>query len=528
MFLREIDILSPEITLFYNHSLSHSSIISGILTIIALVLIVLSSLCFVSGIFNRSNEVPKVSSYSLFIQNSGEFPINSSSFFHFLSLVKDVHHPELEEFDFTYFNLIGLDVFTKDYENDDDLKKYNHWLYGFCNNETDTKGISNVLTQNYFNKSACIRKYFNSTEQKYYDTNEPNFKWPKMAYGTFNPNLEFYSVILIKCNNDILKEVFEGKYTCKNDNEIEKIFKTGAGIHLNFIDQYIDVLNYEQSIKKYVYRIENTLDEENYSINHLNFNPCIIKTYNGYIIEKYEKELTYNYERNDVFTKSKKGNIYMIYSLWINNRVNYYERTYKRIQEILSDVGGIAQAILTIAIIINNFINKYIILYDTEKLLNQNKILVTEICAHKKIVKISNSYNNSNATSFKENYERNSISPETKEEIIEKNNKDFGQRKILESPFYKDGKEFKFEDTKIVDKDFKNGRNDIKINRNKTKRENFSFWDFLVYKFSFGKRNRNIRLFEEFRETVISVENLTKDHLNILNLLKCNDIKKIS
>ena len=53
MFLKEIDILSPEITLFYNHSLSHSSIISGILTIIALVLIVLCSLCFIEDIFNR-------------------------------------------------------------------------------------------------------------------------------------------------------------------------------------------------------------------------------------------------------------------------------------------------------------------------------------------------------------------------------------------------------------------------------------------------------------------------------------------
>ena len=157
MFIKEIDILSPEITLFYNHSLSHSSIISGILTIITLVLIVLCSLCFISGIFNRGEEVPNVSSYSMFIEDAGEFPINSSSFFHFLGIMKNIHHPELEEFDFTYFNLIGLDTYTKDYENGDDLNNFDHWLYGFCNNESDTKGISHLINQKYFTKSACIR-----------------------------------------------------------------------------------------------------------------------------------------------------------------------------------------------------------------------------------------------------------------------------------------------------------------------------------------------------------------------------------
>ena len=149
-----------------------------------------------------------------------------------------------------------------------------------------------------------------------------------MAHGTFNHNKKFYTVILTKCDNNILNKVFNEEYNCKNNTEIEEYLNYGGLIHFNFIDQYIDVLNYKDSNKKYFYRIENSLDKDNYSINHLNFNPSIIKTHNGIVFEKFIEELSYIYDRNDVFTYLKKGDIYMIYSLWMNNRMNYNERTY--------------------------------------------------------------------------------------------------------------------------------------------------------------------------------------------------------
>ena len=367
MFLKEIDILSPEITLFYNHSLSHSSKISGIITIITILIIIFCSIFYIKDILNRDKEVPKVSSYNICTQDAGEFPINSSSFFHFISILKGPYHPENEDFDFTSFNLIGLDRYINDYENDIDLTKYNHWLYGFCN-EDDIKGINILVTQNYFSKSACIRKYFNFKEQKYYNTNDPNFKWPKMAHGTFNHNNEFYTIILLKCKKDILYEVFEDKYKCKNENNTEEIYKFRGLAHFNFLDQYVDILDYKDPNKKYFYRIENSIDQDNYSINYINFNPSMIETHNGYIFDKSFKELGYIYDRNDVFTYLKKGDIHMVYTLRVNNRMSYNKRVYKTIQDILSKVGGIAQAIMAIALFINNFINKYIILYDTEKL----------------------------------------------------------------------------------------------------------------------------------------------------------------
>ena len=108
MFLKKIDFLSPEITLFYKGSLSHSSIVSGILTIIAIIIIIIISYCYAIELIERENSLPNVSSFTLFAEDASSFPINSSSFFHFIDLIKDRLNQKYEDFDFQSFNLIGL------------------------------------------------------------------------------------------------------------------------------------------------------------------------------------------------------------------------------------------------------------------------------------------------------------------------------------------------------------------------------------------------------------------------------------
>ena len=526
MILKQIDFLSPDITLFYKGSLHHSSIISGILTIVTCILIVLCSLCYVKCILNRKLESPNISTYNRFAEDAGEFPINSSSFFHFVSIVKDYHYPKCEGFDFTYFNLIGLDTYIPDYDTDNDLTKYNHWLYGLCNNESDTQGISYLITQPFFNYSACIKKYYNSSEKEYYDIGHPNFKWPKMAHGTFNPNKEFYSLVLTRCDQDLINRVLGPEYKCRNDTEFEDILKHGGTIHFNFIDQYFDILEYENPIKKYFYRIENTLDKDNYSINHLNFNPATIITHNGFFFDRIQDELSYMYERNDVMIKlNKNNNIFMGYSLWMNNRMNYFERTYRRIQDVLSEVGGVAQTITAIVIVINNFINKYIIILDTESLLTKANISLHEICFKKMKLKnptktLKKKDEEISVIKQNSNIQRSNVSLETKENIIKKDNDLSKMRKIENSLFNNDDKNYKNEDTNIVTN---NENENIENNTNKNKNEKITFWNFLIYKFSFCKKNNNLKLYENFREKVISVESLIINHLNIHNLLKVNE-----
>ena len=527
MFLKQIDILSPEITLFYKGSLSHSSIISGILTIIAFIIIALCSIIYIKDLLVRNVEEPKVSTYTKFIEDAGEFPINSSALFHFISIVKDSHYPEDEEFDFTSFNLIGLDTYIQDYITDNNIKNYNHWIYGFCNNESDTIGISHLIIKDYLMKSACIKKYYDMSSEQYYSIEHPKFKWPKMSHGTFNPKKEFYTVILKKCEQNYLNEIFGNKYSCKSENEINEFFKFGV-IHFNYIDQYVDILKHDEPNKKYFYRLENTLDINNYSINHLNFNPTIIKTNCGFIFNHINEVLSYSFDRADVFTHEVHGDIYMGYSLWLSNRVSYNERTYKTIQDALSEVGGVAQSIMFIAVFINNFFNKYIILSDTQKLLSSSNLSINEIANQSNKLKFKKSKLNLNSqnvelTSIKKIPDKikNTINSNSKDEVEDKN-KTLTNKEILENAIYNEENNYKFDDTNIVTNKDNESTINNQINNNI---EKISFRKYFLYKISLGKKNNNLKLYEEFRENIISVENLIKNHLDINNLIKCRNNK---
>ena len=79
MFLKEIDFLSPQISLYYQGSSSHSSIASGILSIITILLIIYISIIHLKDLFSRDKETLDSNSFTYFIDDAGTIPINSSS-----------------------------------------------------------------------------------------------------------------------------------------------------------------------------------------------------------------------------------------------------------------------------------------------------------------------------------------------------------------------------------------------------------------------------------------------------------------
>ena len=153
--------------------------------------------------------------------------------------------------DFTYFSIIGTNAHILD----KNITNFDHWLYGHCNNEVDGKGIINVIVHDYFNKSACIRKYNNSKEGKYFNTDEEGFQSPIIAHGNFNQNSKFYHIVVGKCQQETLDLIYDKGYKCKNQSEIEEIFSYMT-IHFNFIDEFIDVLKYENPIKKFLFKLK--------------------------------------------------------------------------------------------------------------------------------------------------------------------------------------------------------------------------------------------------------------------------------
>ena len=296
MLIKDFDYLSPSITFYHNRSLSHSSLLSGILSAISFIFIIIYSIHLFLDFINHQN--PDAFYYNRFVEDAGFFPINSSSIFHFINFRNNGgNDPGEKGFDFSLFRAIGIDKqFEGYYQRSSSIKRMDHWIYGKCNN-SDTKGISYLIDNKNFNESACIRKFYNSEEDKYYDINEPNFKWPNLSLGNFNPNQTFYSVIVEKCQDETLQLLFGKDKHCKNETEIEKYLSFSHNIFFNFVDHYVDMLNFLEPNKKFMYKINTILEKDKYNINHLNFNPIIIKTHKGFFFVKIEEETSFIYDR---------------------------------------------------------------------------------------------------------------------------------------------------------------------------------------------------------------------------------------
>ena len=105
----------------------------------------------------------------------------------------------------------------------------------------------------------------------------------------------------------------------------------------------MNILDYDNPIKKFIFRIESPFSSTQYSANELNFNPSLIKTHKGLIFDNIKEDISYSFDRNDVYIDDRgQVNIYASYTFFLKN----YERKYKRIQDIISNIGGIYKLLI--------------------------------------------------------------------------------------------------------------------------------------------------------------------------------------
>ena len=205
--------------------------------------------------------------------------------------------------------------------------------------------------------------------------------------------------------------------------------------------------------------------------------------------------------------------------------MNYYERTYKKIQDIISSIGGVNQVINIIAFYINYYYHNYILLFDTKKLLfssikmeknhhknisNENKLIKKKIKDLEK-VKSDNEYK-------KRNYDRNKFNENIKnKKNNNKNEKDFS--KNIDNNIIKNNTDIDIKKLNEIEK------NKYIINKNK-KKENTNFFNYIIYNYYCCKKNNPFKVYNDFRIKIISEEHLIKNHLNIYNLLRITEKKR--
>ena len=113
MFLKKLDWLSPPITLYFKGEGSHVSIYSGILSLVAYIIVVVATFYYALGFINRQD--PKAYFFNRYIEDAGSFPVNSTQMFHFIQLV-DVKSNLKIPFDISKFRVFGFDdIHTSEY-----------------------------------------------------------------------------------------------------------------------------------------------------------------------------------------------------------------------------------------------------------------------------------------------------------------------------------------------------------------------------------------------------------------------------
>ena len=202
MFLKKCDLISPKITLYYKGEKIHSSIFSGIITIIAYLSIFLYILYYIIGFINKKN--PTIYYYNRYVNETGNFPLNSSSIFHYFHLINARGNNSDIEIKYNNIRITGIEKEIGTYIESYNLSIQNHWVYGPCDFETDAIGLNDLIDKNIFSQSACIKQYYDYKLKKFFNKNEEGFRWPILEHGASNPNRTLYGVLIEKCHNDSL------------------------------------------------------------------------------------------------------------------------------------------------------------------------------------------------------------------------------------------------------------------------------------------------------------------------------------
>ena len=366
MYIKHLDLISPKLTFHYKTLLSHSSIYSSILSIMSIILCISATIYFSLDIINHLN--PTSFFYYHQEYDVGHYPVNESSMFHFFNII-GVPKEENSERLFQIFGF--MKTYISNYKNNIGSRLLiDHYTYGPCSldlNSEKLKELKEAFSETTFESMEyCIDGFYNSTTKTYINKDDPNFKYPIISHGTSHPNYTSYSIIVQRCEND----TFYKFNSCKSENYIDNfVTKNQLDAVIGFLNQEVDVLNYSFPIKHKFISITFSFTVGTFSVSNLNFQPLRVNTHNGFFFDHVEDENSFYYEQNDIKNYETEYKIYTSFHLWMQNKVQIYERNYKRIQNIIADTGGTIKAIMTLASLLNLLGNKFQTFLDVESIL---------------------------------------------------------------------------------------------------------------------------------------------------------------
>ena len=371
MLLKNLDYLSPQITLFYNGNRKHSTIFGAILT---LVLFIISIIYITNLIINISNhELSNFVFYRNYKTDISQYYFNDSTgIFHYFQIF-DTKTRTFGEYNTKYVRIIMSRLYETYEENkNNNLYENEHWVYDLCRKGIDNQNLDNEVFNEQYSKSfeigACLRYYYDTIKHTYIKIEDKiNFKYPYLIHGDGNNNNLYLETIVEKCQNSSLtKELFGN---CGTQNEIDEYLEKYKGIYLQLLERQVNTDNYTKPILQYIYGIGTSLNNDSVSVNNINLFPFEINIKKGIAFPKTKKIITYAFDDNRKTIWQSRDNkaILSIFIYWLHNSGQVLKGGYSSIYDILPDIGGFIQLIYFILYSINYIYNKYIIILDCNK-----------------------------------------------------------------------------------------------------------------------------------------------------------------
>ena len=364
MFLENFDYTSPNLTFYYNSKRSQVSIFGGIITIISYTLCVLISCYFFSDVIFRKN--PGIFFYNRVVTDAGIFPLNSKSMFHYV-FIKNVDIDELGK----YIQIISFrNLYVTNYNKDGDRENYEHYIYDRCKIDLDDLSYNNIkddLNYTEYNLSFCLTSFYNKTTKKIISVKDNNFPIPSVAHGMSSSKGTYYGVFIQKCHNSSIIN----NNSCPSQIEIDNYTNNNnMSVGFSIINYEVIVENYKKPFRLSMNKITNGILNDAFTVNHLNFQPLGVITHDGFFIDKKKEGNYYLYEQNEKNTLETETGILASFYIWMQNKKQIYERSYKKVQNVMGDIGGSIKIIITLASWINYLSYKHTVFLDINKVIN--------------------------------------------------------------------------------------------------------------------------------------------------------------
>jgi hypothetical protein len=276
--------------------------------------------------------------------------------------------------------------------------------------------------------------------------------------------------------------------------------------------------------------------------NDIAFNPALLKTNYGIVFDRSKIRYTYMFDEiikvlNDeeyslVDDEGKKiydengkeitrsSGFVATFDFFMGNRLQHYERTYQKLQDLLSKIGGFGKTTFLIASTINIIFFRFVTILDTEdfvlslnkNLNNNNDETMCNVLQKYPQEKNKVIYNLNSPNLYENNLNKKYLDQQLPGNEISKIKQNITN--IKDGPVPND----KGNDNSIG--------NSIKpsyspgglLNKAKT-HNNFCWCQYIWYMICCGTSNKNITYYEKFRQKMLSEENIIISNYNLYKLI---------